>query len=204
MDNKEDDYGVPRFLSMSPRHTLPEKVLIGYASQDFDAVRKAVHSGTNVVVWAFAEFLHDDSSSKDGIVSLSDHRRAKTRQFARLETNLDLDGIQRLIDNLNFEGYDHVIHMVSFGGWNSAHLDPKLGSFAWYIAFRETLGQVFHGIDWDLEGKDELSSPDNLFTTACLRKMGEISQLAHNGKNAKNASVSALCLVLLNVVVVSH
>lgn len=41
---------------------------------------------------------------------------------------------------------------------------------------------MFHGIDWDLEGNDDLNSPYNYFTKDCLDKMGQISHLMKQGK----------------------
>lgn len=34
----------------------------------------------------------------------------------------------------------------------------------------------FDGIDWDIEGVNDLASPDNEITPACIRLMGELSQ----------------------------
>ena len=36
----------------------------------------------------------------------------------------------------------------------------------------------FDGIDWDMEGANEVSSPTNFFTVACLDLVGQFSQLA--------------------------
>jgi hypothetical protein len=36
----------------------------------------------------------------------------------------------------------------------------------------------FDGIDWDIEGNDDFSSPYNHFTVECLDLMGRFSQLA--------------------------
>lgn len=39
--------------------------------------------------------------------------------------------------------------------------------------------RLFHGIDWDLEGNDDLRSPFNEFTKECLIQVGDFSELAH-------------------------
>lgn len=56
-------------------------------------------------------------------------------------------------------------------------MDSNLNANKWYTAFRENLGTIFHGIDWDLEGHDDIHSPTNEFSWDCLNKMGRISQL---------------------------
>ena len=92
--------------------------------------------------------------------------------------SLDLDCIKETIERLDRDGYDDTIHLVSFGGWNGPHLDAKLSATEWFQVWQESAGNVFHGIDWDLEGHDDLQSPTNIFTIQCLEKMGCISRLA--------------------------
>ena len=89
----------------------------------------------------------------------------------------NLDMIKELIAELDENGYSHVVHLVSFGGWNGPHLDPSLSATDWYAGWTDSIaGEIFHGIDWDLEGHDDLVSPTNVFTVECLEKMGRISQ----------------------------
>ena len=159
-----------------PIRSLPERVLIGYGN-NLEHVRRAVRGGVNVVIWAFMDIVScDDDESQD--VWVETDRRRTEQCHARLETNLDIEGIRQLITDLDEEGYDDTIHLVSSGGWNGPHLDPKLSSLEWYLAFKELIGDVFHGIDWDLEGHDNLDSPTNVFSVECLEKVGAISQMA--------------------------
>lgn len=157
-----------------PRHRpLPSRVLMGYAdTNNLDAVYRVVQYGTNILSWKFANFVRVDDSPETALTS-SPH--------VRLETDLDINALRLFILELDTMGYGHVVHLMSVGGWNAPHLDPLLTAEDWYDAFLTTLGDLFHGIDWDLEGNDLMDSPYNIFTMDCLDKMGEISHLAHDG-----------------------
>lgn len=152
---------------------LPATVLIGYGS-DVSAVRRAVHSGVNVVIWAFVDIRHKSSS-------LDVDKRRSLATLAAIVSKLDLDAIRDLRHELKNDGYSDVVHLMSVGGWNGPHLDAEVSSVEWYTTFKEELGVFFDGIDWDLEGNDDLSSPYNEFTVQCLQKMGAISQMAKAG-----------------------
>jgi hypothetical protein len=63
---------------------------MGYACDDLDAVREAVHHGVNVVVWFFAVFVSDASSSPYATTSPQmDRRRAQDVHDSRLVANMD-------------------------------------------------------------------------------------------------------------------
>jgi len=164
------------------RRQLPEKLLIGYGI-NVDKVRKSVHDGVNVVIWAFMDIVAATAADS---ASSSTHRElqesASSRPHARIRTGLDLEGIRQLIQELDQDGeHSHVVHLVSFGGWNGPHLDPHLSAEEWFACFKENVGDIFHGVDWDLEGNDDLDSPYNVFTVECLDKMGHISKLMKDG-----------------------
>jgi chitinase len=149
----------------SNRRILPEKILVGYSSgcdgQTDDMVAQVVREGVNVVIWAFMSIKQES----DGTINP--------------KVSWDLDCVRQTIEVLDREGYNDTVHLVSFGGWNGGHLDPYLTADEWYGAWNDSVGSVFHGIDWDLEGDDEqLDNPRNFFTMDCLEKMGQISQLA--------------------------
>ncbi len=145
---------------------IPAKLLIGYATNCDDNVVKAVREGVNVVIWSFME------------IHTCDYAVNKAAETSIQWNSLDLECIRQTIDLLDSEGYDDTIHLVSFGGWNGPHLDPKLGAVEWFDVWKKATGGVFHGIDWDLEGHDDLQSPTNTFSIDCLEKMGCISRLA--------------------------
>jgi Glycosyl hydrolase family 1 len=182
--------------TLVPRNRrIPERVLIGYG-QGCDAVRNAIHDGVNIVIWAFLDVtlkgkmtsndrhLGDSSGSRDGI----EFRRSA------VATNLNLTAIRDLIAELNRSGHGHVLHFASVGGWNGAHLNNQITAIEWYQTFAATVGDIFDGIDWDLEGNDQLDSDSNYFTIDCLDKVGEISRLAKAGAFSSKGSE---CLSLL-------
>ncbi|KAL3905915.1 MAG: hypothetical protein SGILL_009484, partial [Bacillariaceae sp.] len=83
-----------------------------------------------------------------------------------------------MIAQLDQEGYGDTVHLVSFGGWNGPHLPDSLTPEDMYTAWKELCGEIFHGVDWDLEGHDKLDNPTNVFSLHCLESMGRFSQLA--------------------------
>jgi len=88
------------------------------------------------------------------------------------------------IAKLNLE----VVHLISVGGWDAPHPDATntaeviyeaLDNWNKNVVARPNLGfHGFDGFDWDIEGNDNVNSPYNNFTVACLDVMGRISQLA--------------------------
>ena len=184
------------------RREIPPKVLIGYASHNYDNVRKAVmQDGVNVVIWAFMDIVSQNGSGDKNVVHVAEDNHqlissnrflaegstAELQQqtsslsssFASVKTGLDFQKIKQLIEELDSDGYSHVLHLASFGGWNGPHLDPTLDAKQWYYSgWKSSIAsKIFHGIDWDLEGNDNLASPNNVFSMDCLEKMGEISSL---------------------------
>lgn len=145
------------FATALSTKSFPETILLGYGSQ-VDLVRRAVYNGVNVVAWSFLSV----SSANSGTI----------------QTTLDLRGIENLRKELKQDGYDNVIHLVSTGGWNGGHLEEGLTAREWWGTFRQHVGNVFDGIDWDLEGHDNMDDPSNFFTVSCLESMAEISRLA--------------------------
>lgn len=170
--------------SIMPRKTLPDKVLMGYGS-DCEAVRKAIYDGVNIVIWSFLDITASPTWPAVTMNGRLHERRVSSLSSQRhptVSTNLDLTAIRNLIDELDQAGLGEVLHFVSVGGWNGAHLDAKVTPHEFYQTFKESVGDIFHGIDWDLEGNDKISSLNNFFTLECLHKMGEISRLAKEGK----------------------
>ena len=139
---------------------------MAYASHNFDAVKTAIKDGCNVIVWAFVDFVLDETALEEKGV---------------IKTTLDIPRLEKFINHLDSDGHDNVIHLISVGGWNGDHLDTRLTAEKWYSAFQDSIGHIFHGIDWDLEGNDDLLSQFNTFTPECLQLMGEISILAKSG-----------------------
>ena len=165
-------YTVPVLCS-----SLPDSVLVGYASQCAGGkVRQAISDGVNVVIWAFWALAKEDVAG-----------------FPRISTNLDIGCIEALKKELD----GGTIHLASIGGWNGFHLEEQYSSEAIYDAWRNWGGRLFDGIDWDLEGNDRLDSPMNVFGVETLHRMGEISRLAHQGNALHVIEVSSFSLNLI-------
>jgi len=79
-------------------------------------------------------------------------------------------------------------HLISVGGWDAPHPNTSFSGEAWFRAWQQWNEEVaaqpdfgfdgYDGIDWDLEGNDELASPWNHFTVACMDLVGSMSQAA--------------------------
>jgi hypothetical protein len=152
------------------RRELPEKVIVGYASECDEKVVTAVKQGVNVVIWAFYHLSPTTAAAIDD----------EENQLEDLQKALDLKCIQDMMDDLDQQGYTDTVHLVSMGGWNGPHLDPYYQSAAeWFDAFVNSgIGNIFHGIDIDFEGDDDLTSDLNYLSVAELDRMGEIMKLA--------------------------
>ena len=182
---------IPTTYATPIRRSIPRKVLIGYTSgHNYEFVKKAVmYDHVNVVIWAFMDIVHDATTTSTSSTDGEGERRRRILQQSLLpllpgghvQTGLDLHRIQHLINELDGIGYSHVVHLVSFGGWDGQHLDTKLTAQEWYSIWKNSIASsIFHGIDWDLEGNDNLTSMNNVFTVECLDKMGNISTLMKN------------------------
>ena len=156
------------------KRTIPKKVIIGYATHcnlpdDTYGVKTAVRNGVNIVIWAFLEIHRSNATTSKGAEYVAD-----------LSGPLDLNCIRQMIHELDNEGYNDTLHLVSVGGWNGPHLDENISGIEWYSIWRNQVGNIFHGIDFDLEGNTNLTDSNNYFTIDCLNKMGTISKLAHS------------------------
>eukprot|EP01031_Cornospumella_fuschlensis_P039102 gene39102-47577_t len=150
---------------------LPEKIIVGYANwnQCDDTIVQAAKDGVNVIIW-FAINLASDGQGNPSITNGPDW----TCVAEKIKTIRDL-GLP-------------TVHLISIGGWNAPHPDTSVSAasmFAYWDNWNKhtistpQLGFYgFDGFDWDIEGNDDLNSPNNVFTVTCLDFMGEFSQLA--------------------------
>jgi chitinase len=116
--------------------------------------QQAVDSGVNVLIWSF--FGYSEEEHEDPII----------------QSSLNLTCIRELRQSLT------ATFLVSTGGWNGGHLNDKYTSQQLFDTWKSWSGDLFDGIDFDLEGNDNLSSPWNEFTVTCLDTMGTMSRLA--------------------------
>ncbi|OEU18176.1 beta-glucosidase [Fragilariopsis cylindrus CCMP1102] len=169
------------------RRDLPEKIIVGYATQCTEKVEQAVRDGVNVVIWSFVEIIVDGNKDKDNdTVTEKEHstvNKKAANAYAKCISHFNRDCAKQMINKLDSEGYDDTVHLVSFGGWNGPHLPDELDVYDMYKSFQDFntyCDNIFHGIDWDLEGHDRLDHSTNLFSIDCLNNMGIFSQLASN------------------------
>jgi hypothetical protein len=144
---------------------LPDgPIIIGY--QNWDACDRndtltAVGAGVNVVIW-FAINLVDNNGSP-GISGGPD-----TDCFASIAAEIDDMGLE-------------TSHLISIGGWDAPHPDASYSGQEFFDAFADwnlALPRPFDGFDWDLEGNDDSSSSNNVFTSITLNQMVDMSVAA--------------------------
>lgn len=161
------------------RRPLPERILVGYTTNkcedlnDMGTVSTAVKDGVNVVIWCFLSWKNAPSSSIGHEV------------ISKIKSELNVDNFIQYKKQLIDLGYNDVVHLAAFGGWNAPHLPSGYSAeqlFDEFQSFNSQQGQLedplFDGIDWDLEGHDNIQSPNNEFSKECLDQMGEFSKLA--------------------------
>jgi len=95
-------------------------------------------------------------------------------------TDLDMSQIQKVRQHHREQ---NLIHMAAFGGWNGPHPPATNGinGKEWchaFVKFNQQYGDVFDGIDWDLEGHDERNSSTSQFTIEVLNIMADFSKEA--------------------------
>lgn len=147
---------------------------MGYATgRNYDRVVDAVVlDGVNVVIWSFVDIVANESNPS------GDEDVNWTGAVGYVKTNLNLSRIASLIIDLDSSGHSDVLHLTSIGGWNGRHLNSIISAIDWYdIWTASDASGIFHGIDWDLEGNDDIASPDNYFPLDCLDAMINISRL---------------------------
>ncbi len=140
---------------------LPNPMIAGYAGNGEcdDAVFTAAQNGVNVIIW-FSLNLSPTQPPAGG---------PNLTCAAALMANLTASGLP-------------TTHLISVGGWDAPH--PVGGTaaahYAQWKAWNEGLapGGLFDGLDWDLEGNDNATSPWNTFALDTLDIVGGMSQLA--------------------------
>ncbi|KAL9186880.1 hypothetical protein ACHAXT_010600 [Thalassiosira profunda] len=130
-------------------------IIIGYAHDAKSGkAARAIEDGAGVIIWSF---VHMKLDGEKGMI----------------ETALDLEEIRIIRDK-----YEQVVHLAAFGGWNGPHPPGKLSGKEWcevFVEFNQSRGYLFHGIDWDYEGHDDLQSPTAHFTLETLDVMADFS-----------------------------
>jgi hypothetical protein len=98
----------------------------------------------------------------------------------------DLECVARTAAELRAAGL-FTTHLMTVGGWNAPHPNTSVSADDAYAAWRAWnevvvarpgLPSGFDGIDWDLEGNDDVSSPFNELRVEVLDFVGRFSVLA--------------------------
>jgi hypothetical protein len=147
----------------------PGKLLAGYATECNETVSlERAREGVNVFYW-FSISLAYNESTKSPTVSYGAP---------------DLDCIARVSAALRAENLP-TAHLLTVGGWDAPHPDTRASPTAAYAEWTRWNSEVlakhafsFDGIDWDLEGNDNATSPFNTFTIDVLNYVGVFSTLA--------------------------
>uniref|UniRef100_A0A7S1C127 GH18 domain-containing protein n=1 Tax=Corethron hystrix TaxID=216773 RepID=A0A7S1C127_9STRA len=173
------------FSRQNPRKKLPNKILVAYTTNncrdDMTKVTQAIEEGVNVLIWSFIHFVAREDAIHETCTSI-----AELTCGVRIQAELDLSKYSLYREQLRLMGFSKVVHLVAFGGWNGPHLPSGYSSLELFDAFNNFNnrnnddafgGPLFDGIDWDLEGHDDMQSPTNEFTIECLDQMGELSKL---------------------------
>jgi hypothetical protein len=154
------------------RANLPAGPLIAaYATRCTAGTLRAARDGVNVLYWFAASLTYNAS---DGTCGVS-------------YGGPPLDCVASVALALRAEGLP-TAHLLTFGGWDAPHPDARAAPAAAYAAWaawnrdvvaRPGLEAGFDGIDWDLEGNDNATAPENVFPVAVLDLVGAFSALAH-------------------------
>lgn len=146
--------------------SLPEgPLIIGYQNWgacDENETITAVSSGVNVLIWFAINLIKTD----EGLPGISGG--PNTDCFASLANELDNMGLI-------------TTHLISIGGWDSPHPDSSFTGEEYYQTFHlwnQNLTRPFDGFDWDLEGNDDSSSSNNVFTSITLNQIIDMSVMA--------------------------
>jgi len=158
--------GRRRGSSRSVYRPLPSgKLIVGYATGPCNTTQlvREVRAGCNVLIW-FSIALR----SVEGAATITGGPEAS----CVVETRRVLDGL----------GYGDVAHMISIGGWDAIHPNATVANGTeWWRVFAEwnaAGSKFFDGIDWDVEGNDDLASDENVIPTEVLALMQTMSAAA--------------------------
>ena len=123
---------------------------------------QAVERGVNVVFWFSSNLVKDGDKPKiSGPLP-------------------DLECVARVRKAIKEKGLP-TAHLLTIGGWDAPHPDTSFTGTEWFHAWNEWnqgLPMPFDGFDWDLEGNDDLTSPYNVFSPACLQLVVDMSAAA--------------------------
>jgi len=161
------------FPLVYPHRSLPQgPLIVGYANwNECDPkIITEVNSGVNVVIW-FALNLLETSSNNTNVPSI--------------EGGPNITCVRHTVAKLKDAGLE-TTHLISVGGWDAPRPSTSFSPQEWFDAWHkwntglyqgpDGLG-LFDGLDWDLEGADNLISKSSYFNMKTLELAGHMSQL---------------------------
>lgn len=169
------------------KHNLSSSNFIDYNNIGRKKVTKAIEEGVNVLIWSFISY---DVSVNNKLSS-----NKKEQKYLRMKAGQNINNYKLYREQLIKMGHASVKHLVSFGGWNGPHLPAGYSGSELYSVFREfneqeenidndilvnefSVKRLWDGIDWDLEGHDDVQHSNNQFSLELLNQIGEFSYLA--------------------------
>jgi chitinase len=147
---------------------LPNQIIAGYAFECSNSVVQSVINGVNVVIWFSIDLGVDALGNPEIQRGLPDYKC--------------IAKVNREVKDLGFQ----IVNLITVGGWNAKHPDTRVTPMQMYQEFLKWNQQVvaqdeyftgFDGLDWDVEGNDDLGSEYNTITVECLDFMGEFSKI---------------------------
>ena len=156
--------------NIRPKKQLPKKLKIGYTNwyEVDEKLYEAVENGINIIIWFSIDLISHPETKKPFI-----------------SRGLNYEKLSKITKKIKENNYN-IINLISIGGWNSPHLDIKHSAEEYFQTFLEFNTKIsneffdgFDGIDWDIEGNDDLNSKYNNFSYEELNLIGEISKLFH-------------------------
>jgi len=164
---------IPSPAPVPKNSTLPKTVIVGYTGgiERYDTSKctsdliTLAQNGVNVFIWSFVTMQKSSSN---------------TPQFSTAFNNgFNFDCLTNLKAQLARAKLD-VVHLVSVGGWGNRHPTTAFSADQWAEYFLQwNMDKGFDGLDWDVEGANDLTSPDNLLSIDLLNLMGRLSILLH-------------------------
>lgn len=145
------------------RRELPTgNLLVGYANWNEcdEKLITAVEDGVNVLIWFAINLLANETTGEPMITG-----GPNLTCVGEIQAELKSKGLV-------------TTHLISVGGWDAPHPNTSVPVGDVYANWVRWSKGLFDGFDWDLEGNDDPSSPNNIMTIDVLDLMGEMSQLA--------------------------
>ena len=159
-----------KIFPIRTKKELPKKLKIGYTNwyEVDEKIYESVENGINIIIWFSIDLISHPETKKPFI-----------------SRGLNYEKLSKITKKIKENNYN-VINLISIGGWNSPHLDISHSAEEYFKAFLEFNKNIsnnffdgFDGIDWDIEGNDDLNSKFNYFSYEELNLIGEISKLFH-------------------------